>query len=206
MICPLCLHILNQKKDQQFYTCKVCGALVRGESYRISKTEEKTRYEAHHNNVHNSGYQNFVKPIAEAILKAQKPEHKGLDYGCGRGPVVSHLLQQKGYSPQLYDPFFYPNPNYLNSTYHYIFSCEVFEHFLQPKQEIEKLLKLLKPLGNLYIMTHLYHNTIPFNNWYYRKDATHVFIYTQNTIHYIARHYNLQITHLDERLVVLKKK
>ena len=105
----------------------------------------------------------------------------------------------------LFDPFFHPDENYINHSYDYIFSCEVFEHFHEPKQEIEKLLQLLKPGGRLYIMTHLYDLKINFEHWYYRNDPTHVFIYTHRTIEFIAEKYALTLEEQTDRLVVLRK-
>ena len=68
----------------------------------------------------------------------------GLDYGCGKGPVITEQLKKKGYEIDLYDPYFYPNETYLDKSYDYIFSCEVFEHFYNPKEELIKLKNILK--------------------------------------------------------------
>ena len=130
----------------------------------------------------------------------------GLDYGCGKGPVITHQLKAKGFLIDLYDPYFYPDTSYLHKTYDYIFSCEVFEHFYHPFDEITKLRKLLNPGGLLIIKTHLFNNQTDFKNWYYRKDQTHVFIYTFKTFEYIAEHFGFDIVRLSEKLVVLRKK
>jgi SAM-dependent methyltransferase len=191
--------------DNYYFVCDTCGAYVMDKKHYLSSREEKERYEEHNNDVNDAGYQNFTSPITNAILENHTKEQLGLDYGCGTGPVISKQLEAKGYEVKLYDPYFYPNQDNLNHQFDYIFSCEVFEHFHHPKQEIEKLLRLLKPEGNLYIMTHLYNSEIDFLNWYYRKDPTHVFIYTLKTIEYIENSYCLTVEKLTDRLIIAKK-
>ncbi|WP_274474055.1 class I SAM-dependent methyltransferase [Mangrovimonas aestuarii] len=171
----------------------------------MTSAEERAHYQAHNNDVNDVGYQKFTSPITNAILANQTKEQLGLDFGCGTGPVITKLLKDQDYQVQTYDPYFHPNESYLNLRYNYIFSCEVFEHFYNPKHEIEKLLDLLRPSGRLYIMTHLFKEGIDFKTWYYRKDTTHVFIYTEQTMRFIAETYNLEIDTLDERITVFSK-
>lgn len=205
MTCPLCQTALNNKIDNYYFTCSKCDAYVKDKQYYISKNLEKERYQEHNNDVNDLAYQKFTAPITNAILEEYSPQHLGLDYGCGTGPVITKLLKDQNYNVHLFDPYFHPNTNYQKHQYDYIFSCEVFEHFYQPKLEIEKLLSLLKPNGLLLIKTHLYQSGIDFTNWYYRNDPTHVFIYTEKTIRFIAKKYQLKIEKLTERLVFLRK-
>lgn len=205
MKCTLCATKLHKTVDEYYHICNTCGAYVKDEKYYLNSREEKERYKEHENDVYDEGYQNFTSPITDAVLENHSAEQLGLDYGSGTGPVISKQLRNQGYQVTLYDPFFHPNEDYLNHRYDYIFSCEVFEHFYEPKQEIEKLLELLKPGGLLYIMTHLYSTDIDFENWYYRNDPTHVFIYTTKTIAFIAKKYQLDIEEMTDRLIVLRK-
>lgn len=156
MKCTLCNTNLLKMADEYYFICSTCGAYIKDEKHYLSSREEKERYKEHDNNVYDEGYQNFTSPITDAVLENYKAEQLGLDYGSGTGPVISKQLHDQGYQVILYDPFFHPDEDYLNHRYDYIFSCEVFEHFYEPKKEIEKLLELLKPKGRLYIMTHLY--------------------------------------------------
>ncbi|WMI69319.1 class I SAM-dependent methyltransferase [Mangrovimonas sp. YM274] len=205
MHCTLCDSQLNQKADAYYFICHTCGAFVMDKLQYFTTEQEKAHYESHNNDVNDPGYQTFTSPITNAILKAQTPEHLGLDYGCGSGPVITKMLQEQQYQVNLFDPYFYPDQSYKNHRYDYIFSCEVFEHFYHPKQEIAQLVGLLQPEGRLYIMTHLYQGHPDFNTWYYRKDATHVFIYTEQTMRYIADTFNLVIESLGERMTVFRK-
>lgn len=205
MHCTLCKTLLNNQIDDVFFMCHVCNAYVKDVKQYVTTSAEIERYEEHNNDVTDVRYQGFTAPITHAIFKLYTSQHFGLDYGCGTGPVISKQLQEKNYQVQLYDPFFYADEGYLIRTYDYIFSCEVFEHFFHPKEEIEKLINLLKPKGRLLIMTHQYDGKTPFANWYYRKDPTHVFIYTQKTFEYIAKKYQLQIEQHTNKFIILKK-
>ncbi len=206
MLCALCDTPLTHRKDEFYFICDSCKALVKDKKFYLNEAQERARYEEHNNDVHDSGYQQFTSPITQYILEKYTHQHVGLDYGCGKGPVISTMLQKHGYSIQLFDPFFYPSHDYLNQRCNYIFSCEVFEHFHDPKGELKKLLDILKPGGRLLIMTHLYRQNIDFAHWYYRNDPTHVFIYTEKTMLYIAKTYDLELEYSDERLVVFVKK
>ncbi|NCT08475.1 MAG: class I SAM-dependent methyltransferase [Flavobacteriia bacterium] len=205
MICTLCETSLKNKIDDSFFECKICNALVKDCQFYLTRQQEKERYESHNNDVNDVRYQQFTSPITKFILKNYTQNHFGLDFGCGTGPVISKQLQNNGFRVQLFDVFFYPDENYLNFQYDYIICCEVFEHFFYPKQEIEKLLRLLKTDGRLLIMTHQFDRLIDFPNWYYRKDPTHVFIFTSKTFQFIAEKYHLTIENHTNRFVILKK-
>ncbi len=205
MICTLCSSPLINKRDKYYYNCDVCKAIVMDEKFYLSAEDEKARYETHNNDVNDVGYQNFTLPITNYVVENLLPEHNGLDFGSGTGPVISSMLLKRGFDIVQYDPFFAPNRNVLNNRFDYIVSCEVFEHFHKPDIEIYNLMALLKNDGLLLIMTMLYNDQIDFKTWNYRNDATHVFIYRKETIEYIADRKKLEIIVLTDRLIVLKK-
>lgn len=205
MNCTLCNTSLNQKADNIYFICQNCGAYVKDKELYFDETKEKNHYEQHQNDIHDIGYQKFTAPVTETILNLCTTDMLGLDYGCGKGPVITEQLKAKGFLIDLYDPYFYPDTTYKNKMYDFIFSCEVFEHFYHPFDEITKLRTLLNPGGLLIIKTHLFDYHTDFQNWYYRKDLTHVFIYTFKTFEYIAEHFEFDIVRLSEKLVVLRK-
>ena len=205
MHCTLCENPLIKKVDEFYFHCTICDAYVKDCQFYINYQQEKKRYEAHNNDVNDVGYQRFTSPITHFILENYETNHLGLDFGCGNGPVISQQLQKKEYQIKLYDPFFYPDKSYLYVQYDYIFSCEVFEHFHHPKIEIENLLPILKPKGRLLIMTHLHDDVSNFSNWYYRRDPTHVFLYSYKTFAYIALKYQLSLKIHNNRFIILQK-
>jgi hypothetical protein len=60
---------------------------------------------------------------------------------------------------------------------------------------------MLLPEGKIYCMTDLYNPSIEFNNWYYKNDITHVFIYQEKTIHYITERFQFSDLKIDGRLI-----
>ena len=49
----------------------------------------------------------------------------GLDYGCGKGPVITEQLKTKGFRVDLYDPFFIPTDR-MKTNYTILFSVARF--------------------------------------------------------------------------------
>jgi len=205
MICTLCGSVLINKKDEYYYDCGSCRAIVKDDQYYLAADEERAEYETHNNDINDVRYQNFTMPITNYVLEEFLPAHKGLDFGSGTGPVISSMLKKKGYDIVQYDPFFAPDQSVLNHRYDYIVSCEVFEHFYNPQMEIDRLTSLLNRNGGLLIMTLLYHDRIDFSRWNYRNDDTHVFIYRKETIEYIANEKKLGIDVLTDRFIALRK-
>ncbi len=50
-------------------------------------------------------------------------------------------------------------------------------------------------------MTHLYDENIDFEKWYYKNDPTHVFIYQEKTIEYIAKEFGFSSFCIENRLI-----
>lgn len=205
MKCELCGTVEQLPLDAIYAQCFNCRGIIRKFEFRLSLDEEKSRYLEHNNDVRDIRYQNFTAPVTNYILSNYDSNHEGLDYGCGPGPVIAHVLHQNGYNPVLFDPYFKPDKGYTTRLYDYIYSCEVFEHFWHPAREIEHLLSLLKPKGKLIVHTALYRNHTPFKGWNYKNDPTHVFIYTPETITFIAQSFNLQIVCWEQSLIVYEK-
>ncbi|WP_435577655.1 class I SAM-dependent methyltransferase [Gilvibacter sp.] len=170
-----------------------------------SANQEKERYLTHNNDVNDPGYRNFVAPFVNHITRHFNTDQTGLDYGAGTGPVAAVMLEESGYEVKLYDPFFHPDPTPLDDTYDFIICCEVMEHFHQPDVEFEKLKGLLKPNGQLICKTDLYDEKLNFEKWYYKNDPTHVFIYHQKSLEYIAKHLGLELSYIDSRTPVFKR-
>ena len=204
--CPLCegnSAVFYQYKTRLYHQCKTCQGIFVDPSLMPSLDHEKLRYEEHHNDVNNKGYQKFVSPITNSILKNYKPTDKGLDFGAGTGPVIAKILKEQKYHIELYDPFFHNFPDLLNQTYDYIACCEVIEHFHFPAKEFGLLKRILNNGGALYCMTDIYDSSIDFHKWYYKNDMTHVFIYQKETLEWIKKTYGFLKLTIKDRLVIL---
>ena len=186
---------------QKYYRCPNCKAIFTAKEDLVSLENEKERYELHDTEI-DEGYKKFVSPITSNILNDFSSSAKGLDFGSGRSQVVSKVLQEYGYVVQNFDPFFANKPELLEQRYDYISSCEVIEHFYEPKKEFAFLKSMLKKGGKFYLMTEVYNDTIEFASWYYKNDPTHVFFYTLETFLWIAKEFELTLQKCDKRLVI----
>jgi 2-polyprenyl-3-methyl-5-hydroxy-6-metoxy-1,4-benzoquinol methylase len=205
--CPLCNSVATlfcEKPMHLFYKCITCDGIFRPKHTFLSADAEKKHYEKHNNDVLDERYQAFVSPIVEAVLHDFTTEAKGLDFGSGTGPVIAKMLTDKGYQVQNYDLFFANDLALLNQKYDYVSCCEVMEHFQQPYQEFELLKGLLLPQGKLYCKTEVFNRQTPFENWYYKDDFTHVFIYQTKTLEWIKREFNFSKLTLKDKLLVFE--
>lgn len=205
MHCTLCSTPLINKIDPNYYDCNTCRALVINSSLYPDTEDEKSRYLSHNNDVEDKRYQNFTSPITNYILENYSKSHLGLDFGCGTGPVITKMLREKDFKVLQYDPYFANFPENLQKSYDYIAACEVVEHFYDPLDEFRRLFNLLNKDGGLAIMTLMYEDHIDFENWHYRKDPTHVFIYRKETFEFIREKFGFSECLFKDRLIVLKK-
>jgi SAM-dependent methyltransferase len=202
--CPLCRSkgdVFYHFKERLYHQCSNCYGIFVNERLKTDSTTEKRRYQEHNNDVDDPKYRQFVSPITNAILQNFTPDDQGLDFGAGTGPVISKVLAENNYSILQYDPFFHHYPEILKNKYDYIACCEVIEHFYTPYKEFQLLRRLLKKDASLYCMTDLYDSSIDFHKWYYKNDLTHVFIYQQETIHWIQQEIGFSSVGIDGRLI-----
>ncbi len=189
----------------EYFRCGRCGGISLAPEFFPDARAEKARYETHHNDPLDKRYQKFVAPIVDEIVRSFSADKKGLDFGCGTGPVIQYLLDRKGFSVELYDPFFNTDRSVLADHYDFIACCEVIEHFHRPAGEFARLFDLLNPGGGLFCMTHFYDGETDFKNWYYKDDPTHVFFYCEQTIRYICENSGFADWRIENRLVVFEK-
>ena len=205
--CPLCQHqarVFYQFKHRLYHQCDFCYGVFMDPALWPDRQAEQSRYLEHLNDVEDKRFQHFVSPITQAVQQFFKSHHQGLDFGAGHAPVITHVLNQSGFSIAAYDPLFFNDDELLKQQYDYICSCEVIEHFHQPANSFALLRDCLKPGGRLFCMTEIYHEAIDFHRWNYKNDPTHVFMYHRNTVSYIADKYHFNKPYIDGRLIVLE--
>jgi hypothetical protein len=208
--CPLCQSIRERNAVEvfrrTFYQCDLCDLFFADPSEHLSPDEEKKRYETHNNDVNDLKYQEFVRPLVEAVIDRCRGKEKGLDFGAGTGPVVAKLLGHAGFPVDLYDPFFWPDSEALQKKYDFIATSEVVEHFGNPAKEFALLSSLLESKGVLAIMTLLHSAETHFPSWYYLKDPTHICTYSFKTFSWIKEKFEFRtLEQLGPRVVVLGK-
>lgn len=213
MNCPLCFASTNFFLDcdrRKYNLCPNCLLIFVSPEFFISKEEELKRYNLHQNNLENKGYVRMFQEKIAVINKVCPQIKTVLDYGCGPDMVLKSLLGEQGYDVDGYDPNYLPDQE-IKPVYDLIVSTETFEHFKNPREEVEKMATLLAPSGFAAIMTRFYgeqgSNPDPekFGSWYYKKDPTHIAFYRPETFEWLARHLNCRIVFNNQKdFVVLQ--
>jgi hypothetical protein len=109
--------------------------------------------------------------------------------------MLAQLLEEKGYSVEVYDPFFAPTA-LVHKRFAWVSCCEVVEHFYQPAEEWEKITSLVLPGGILGVRTNLAKPEMDgqlFQGWHYPRDPTHTSFYHPATMSWIAKRFGLSI-------------
>ena len=185
---------------EPFLRCPNCNLIFKNRQVQLSTSDEKARYSTHQNHIENTGYVNFFTPVVWEITKVLPRGAKGLDYGCGPGPVLSELLSQKGFVMTHYDPLFFPMELNAKKEFDFITCTEAAEHFFNPGVEVTKIYSLLKPKGFLFLMTELYVENSKLQDWYYPRDPTHVCFYSTLTLNWISERFNRKLRVINPRL------
>ena len=210
MVCIVCKSNLTNQYlivDQKTYwKCNTCNVKFLDKDHYIDKKAEKNHYLKHENYIHDKRYQNFLSQLYIPLKKYLSKNDEGLDFGCGHGPALAHMIKSDGFKIDLYDPFFYPNKNIFKKKYNFITCSEVVEHFFNPFKEFKVLDELLKTQGWLGIMTSFFNNKISFKDWHYRRDPTHVVFYSHQTFEFIASEKKWKCYFEGKNIVLMKKK
>lgn len=189
---------VEKKPERSYFHCAECDLIFMNPTERLSPQDEKARYD-NHENQGSAGHVAFLEPLVKDIdtyFKSAglvRSQLSMLDFGCGPKPSLSVLFEMKGYKTSNYDLFYHPDQDQLRRTYHFVTSTEVWEHFYNPRQEIEKLLRLVKSGGLLGIMTSAHRGEAAFHDWHYRRDLTHVVFFSERSMEWIAREFKLHV-------------
>jgi hypothetical protein len=152
----------------------------------LSPAKEKERYAQHNNDIYDSEYRMFLSRLYDPIVQKLPAGANGLDYGCGPGPALAQMFVENKFFVDVYDPYFFPDESFLNKKYKFVTCTEAAEHFYNPFVEFNKINEILEEGGWLGVMTNFFDESINFEDWYYRKDPTHVCFYSEQTFEVIA--------------------
>lgn len=207
--CPLCQSESISGEtvgalNQQVFQCGNCQLVYTKPDFYPDFESERARYTQHNNDPNDVRYRNFLNRAVLPTLPYLTSGMKALDYGCGPGPTIQFLMQDKKINCSNYDPIFYPE--FPNTTFDVLFATECVEHFHQPEIDFQKMCSLLKTGGLLTIMTHPYRKLEDFPGWYYAKDPTHVVFYHQKTFVFIESKFGLKLLDTpEERIYIFRK-
>jgi len=203
--CPLCradnrdtLHA-SSPSGGGYLRCNTCDLIYVTFDGILSPAEEQSRYLTHDNTHENAGYVDMLTRFIERAVTPHISTGKALEFGCGPGPVLADLLEARGFSVSLYDPYFAPDPGPLDCTYDIVTSTEVLEHVTDARSLWDRLRQLVKPGGYLAFTTRFHPGADAFAEWWYRRDPTHIRFYSRNTIRWAAAEYDWDLLLLDDR-------
>ena len=209
MICNLCRSnaaaSFETTDNKIYWSCTFCGCKYLDKSFFIDLQEEEKRYLEHNNDVKDKEYRKFLSKLSHPLKEKIYHGCDGLDFGCGTGPALADMLIEEGFKVSLYDPFFYPEKDVLSKQYDFITCTETAEHFYDPFKEFNALNDRLKPGGWLGVMTSFLTSDEKFENWYYRRDPTHVTFYCEKTFQVIASQRNWKCEIKSKDIVLLQK-
>lgn len=216
MTCKICNQQTKQiftakmlnKYDITYFHCEHCGFLQTEEPYWLDEAYGETI------NVSDTGYMqrniNLSQKLTILLALFFDKNGKFLDYAGGYG-VFTRIMRDIGFD-------FYWDDKYTTNLFargfefkdgekiEAVTTFESFEHFVNPTDEIESLLKISK---NIIFSTELLPNPIPKPKdwWYYGLDhGQHISFYNEKTFEFIATKYNLNYANLGGLHLLTEKK
>ena len=207
--CVLCGSEKTQpyysNENSSYFQCSVCELVFLPKDFHLNNADEKSRYDFHQNNPDDVGYQQFLSTILNPVIKYIKPNAKGLDFGCGPGPVLSLMFKDLGYSVDLFDKYYVNNPQVFSQTYDFITATEVAEHLASPGTELQRLYGMLNAGGVLAVMTGMLSEEIDFSTWYYKSDPTHICFFNQNSMRHLAEEWKARVEFIGKDVTLFYK-
>jgi len=214
MRCPLCtgfeVSVCFEKTDRKngkriYYQCGECALVFMDPAFHLSLPAEKAVYDLHRNGPENSGYVRFLKRLADP-LSARLPQNAcGIDFGCGPGPTLQGIMENRGFRVYNYDPYYFPETVLLERRYDFIACTEVIEHFCRPAKSFVLIDRLLKNSGVFGLMTQLLPQNTAYGEWWYLRDPTHVAVYSDNTFSWIGKRMGWRLEKQENGVVIYSK-
>ena len=216
MTCKICnsktKYIFNSriinKYDIKYYICENCGFLQTEEPFWLDESYVESI------NVSDTGYiqrnMHLSEKLTILLTLFFSDNARYLDYAAGYGVFV-RIMRDIGFD-------FYWDDKYTSNLfakgfehkksnmYEAVTSFESFEHFVNPTEEIENLLKVSK---NIIFSTEVLPDPIPQPKdwWYYGLDhGQHISFYSKKTFEFIAKKYNLNYVSIGALHLLTDKK
>ncbi len=207
--CPLChsdhTAAYFEDKHREYLQCDVCQLVFVNPQHRLSAEREKAFYDLHENDPGDTGYRRFLSRVCDPMLERLAPQSQGLDFGCGPGPTLSLMLEEAGHQVALYDIFFHPEQQALQTQYDFMTATEVIEHLHDPHQVWQQWLNLVKPGGWIGLMTKMVKGVEAFASWHYKNDLTHVVFFSRDTFQFLAERDKLELEFIGNDVILLRK-
>lgn len=219
--CSFCLEDLgfdskteslkDKKSKKSYWICNHCGLLGKNPELFVSSELEKKRYAVHNNDITDSRYLDYLNQLwskTEGHI-SQSSSMSVLDFGCGPSKGLESLLKdKKQFKVSSYDPYFYNEDGFLKKTYDIVFCCEVVEHFNEPADSWNSILRLLSKDSLLAIRTEFWDDvrvTKPIEKWWYFRDPTHVHFYSKGFFNFLSKSFKVEPLYIASPYVLFSK-
>ena len=203
-------EIILEKYRIKYYKCNNCGFIQTEEPYWLEESYSDAINRSDVGYVtRNLLYSKFTKLIIFIFFNSKR---KFIDYGSGYGLFV-RLMRDYGldyywedkYCENIFAKDFVANKS-NEKCYELLSAFEVFEHVVNPPQDIKEMLKFS---DSIFFSTYLIPDNYPKPKewWYYALDTgQHISFYSLRTMQYIAKENNLNFYTNGKNLHLLTKK
>ncbi|MEC9284063.1 MAG: class I SAM-dependent methyltransferase [Bdellovibrionota bacterium] len=192
--------------ESVYYNCHNCGLIFQKREQLPHYFEEKKRYLEHNNDVLRQDYLNYLKESTKRIFELPISKKSLLDYGCGPAKGLEHIWSKDFEYVASFDPIFHKLENFDVKSFDVICCVEVIEHFYSPATSFEKIDSLLSKNGFVLFRTEFLDEMCKLDNWWYRKDPTHVCFYNSQTWKYIEKKFSWKLVlEEDSRYAIFQK-
>ena len=218
MICKICgsntkqiftSKILN-KYNVKYFKCEKCEYLFTEDPFWLEEAYSRSI------NLSDTGLLDrniyFSKILSVLIYFFFDKNKTFLDYAGGYG-VFTRLMRDVGFDFYWYDPYTqnlfasgFEKDKISNQYFELITAFEVFEHLVNPKEELEKMINYS---NTVIFSTELRPKRIPEPKdwWYYGfNHGQHISFYTEKTIQTLANEYKLNYYNLNGIHIITKRK
>lgn len=206
LLCGTATRAFCEDRARRHVECPGCGLVSADPASHLSVADERAIYDLHQNAPTDARYRAFLARLADPLLTRLSPGMRGLDFGCGPGPVLALMLREAGMAMAAYDPFYAPDATLLETQYDFVTCTEVVEHFRDPLAGWTQLASLVRPGGWLGVMTQLApERPEHFLRWRYRDDRTHVSFHRLVTLQWLAARFGFALEQVERQAFLLRK-
>ncbi len=211
--CPLCgteePEAYFRDQNRAYVQCTGCKLVYVPRCFHLSPEEEKAEYDKHQNDLNDDGYRRFLsrlfEPLQEHLISQGRRHAKGLDFGCGPGPLLAEMFREQRHSMHVYDHFYAPHAEVLEMDYDFITCTETVEHLSQPGEVLEQLWQQILPGGWLGLMTKRVIDQQTFANWHYRHDPTHICFFSDQSFRWLQRRWQCELEFIGKDVMIFHK-